>query len=240
MRSVKYSCTNKRIKWSKVNCGEVRGLSLPVLLHKHLEGLSVPQEGAEHPQPRHELLPWCGSVPALKTGLASAAFPGSSEDCLWHEVRARVGLAALCPGGDCSTVPPPWFFLHLHRVASRNRAEPGRDLLLTSPGLVPDGWVVIYISWKLSQLPELLGEEGCLLLLLLSSAWGGGCLEPWFHGAGSVTPSRNLLANNISGLLAIARWLWARSWGSPAWGRPPALPQEREEAFWSIWVAVQS
>lgn len=67
----------------------------------------MPQEGAEHPQHWHEPLPWWGSGPALKAGLADAAFPESSKDGLWHEVRARVELAALCPGGDCSTLPPP-------------------------------------------------------------------------------------------------------------------------------------
>lgn len=100
-------------------------------------------------------------------------FPGLSEDCLWDEVRARLGLAPLHPGGDCPAVSPPQCCLHSHQVAGRNRAEPGRDLLLTSPGLVPDGWVVIYISWKPMPLPGLLGEEGRLLLLLLPSAWGG-------------------------------------------------------------------
>ena len=52
----------------------VRGLFLPVVLLKRLEGQSVSWEGAEQPEPWYELLVWCSSVPALKAGLAEAAF----------------------------------------------------------------------------------------------------------------------------------------------------------------------
>lgn len=89
----------------------VRGLFLPVLLLKHLEAWVVPGEGAEHPAPWCEPLAWmAGPLSAL------------SEGGLWQEQDS--GLLWILVG----TVPAPWCFLHWHRVASRNRAEPGRNL----------------------------------------------------------------------------------------------------------------
>jgi len=131
----------------------MRGLFLPVLLHKHLEGQLVPWEEAEQPKPWHEPLPWCSCVEDragrvnLLQGQVKMVSGSGSEQASGSLPCVLVGMVTLCHHLD--TLP-------LHRAAGRNRAEPGRDLLLTSPGLVPDGRVVIYISWKPMQLPELL------------------------------------------------------------------------------------
>lgn len=50
----------------------VRGLFLPVLLLKHLEGQSVPGEGVEHPQP--QCSSGFGASLAWQAGLADVAF----------------------------------------------------------------------------------------------------------------------------------------------------------------------
>lgn len=163
MRSVKYSCTNKRIKWRKVMYDGVRGLFLPVLPLKHSKPWLVPEEGAEHPEP-------CGNS-GLHLPLAlcwrQGPLSASSEDGPWQGVWARPKFA-LDPGGGCATPSV------LSALALSSQWEQGRAwerLLLTSPGTVPDGWVVIYISWNPVHLPELLREEMTAFCSSLFKAW---------------------------------------------------------------------
>lgn len=132
----------------------------------------------------------------------------------WCELWARCGRALIQPPVKVvsgrrpeqdsgllwilvGTVPPPCSLLHWHWVA-QEQGRAWESSLLTSPGPVPDGWGVIYISWNPGHLPELLREDDCLLLLSFRSlgweGWCSACLGEWFRGAGSATPSRTSLA----------------------------------------------
>lgn len=130
--------------------------------------------GKELSIPRSAVSSWLGV--ALALCWRQGPVPASSEGGLWQEVWARLKLAALDPGGDCATP------LVLSALALSSQQEQGRAWerpLLTSPGTVPDGWVVIYISWNPVHLPELLRGYGCLLLLSFQSlGWWGPVVLP--------------------------------------------------------------